>query len=84
MDIIRPCSNIRDNDGKYPEALDDLLGRFISGIPLDPFSGEPFRYVLEERGYLLYSVGPNGIDEEGRGYSDTPRGDDIRRRVPLR
>jgi len=74
----------RDNAQKYPEALDDLLGRFISEIPLDPFSGESFRYILEERGFLLYSVGPNGIDEEGRGYSDKPRGDGIRRRVPLR
>ena len=73
----------RDNAQKYPEALDDLLGRYIDEIPLDPFSGEPFRYILEERGFLLYSVGPNGIDEDGRDRSDAPRGDDIRRRVPL-
>ena len=30
------------------------------------------------------AVGPNGIDEDGRDRSDAPRGDDIRRRVPLR
>jgi hypothetical protein len=68
----------RDN-GSYPERLDDLLGRYMDEIPLDPFSGEPLRYILEEGGYLLYSIGPNGIDEEGRGYSDAPKGDDIRR-----
>ncbi|MCL2709903.1 MAG: hypothetical protein FWE95_03385 [Planctomycetaceae bacterium] len=76
----------RDNE-KYPESLDDLLGRTIDEMPLDPFSsnpaGESFRYVLEEQGFLLYSVGPNGIDEDGRGYSDAPRGDDIRRRLPV-
>jgi len=74
----------RDNDGKYPEVLDDLQGRYMDEIPLDPFSGESFRYILEDGGFLLYSVGPNGIDEEGRGYNDTPKGDDLRRRMPLR
>ena len=72
----------RDN-GSYPAALDDLLGHDIDEIPLDPFSKEPFRYILEEPGYLLYSVGPNGIDEDGRDRSDDPRGDDTRRRVPV-
>jgi len=69
--------------GEYPEVLDDLLGHYIDEMPLDPFSGESFRYVWEESGYLLYSVGPNGIDEDGRGYNDMPKGDDIRRRVPI-
>ena len=76
----------RDN-GEYPEALDDLLGHTIDEMPLEPFSsnpaGEPFRYILEERGFLLYSVGPNGIDEDGRGNNDVPKGDDIRRRLPM-
>jgi len=76
----------RDN-GEYPAALDDLLGHYIDEIPLDPFAsnpaGEAFRYILEEPGFLLYSVGPNGVDEEGRGNNDVPKGDDIRRRVPL-
>jgi hypothetical protein len=71
----------RDN-GNYPEALDDLLEHYIDELPLDPFSGEAFRYIVESEGYLLYSVGPNGIDEDGRGRGDDPRGDDIRRRVP--
>jgi hypothetical protein len=74
----------RDNGGKYPDTLDALLGRYIDAIPLDPFSGESFRYIVEPPGYLLYSVGPNGIDEDGRDRSDTPKGDDLRRRVPIR
>ena len=73
----------RDHDGNYPAALADLRERYLEEIPLDPFSGEAFRYVLEESGFLLYSVGPNGIDEEGRGNGDEPKGDDIRRRMPI-
>jgi hypothetical protein len=73
----------RDHDGNYPATVEDLRGRFINEIPLDPFSGDLFRYVVEESGFLLYSVGPNGMDEEGRGNGDTPKGDDIRRRMPI-
>ncbi|MCL2743169.1 MAG: hypothetical protein FWE67_04890 [Planctomycetaceae bacterium] len=74
----------RHNCGYYPSTLDALLGRYIDEIPLDPFSGEPFRYIAGEPGsaspnFLLYSVGPNGIDEEGRDHSGIPKGDDIRR-----
>ena len=69
----------RDNGG-YPDELDALQERYIAEIPLDPFSGEAFRYVKEDEKYLLYSVGPNGIDNEGRNHSDEPKGDDIRRR----
>jgi hypothetical protein len=65
----------------YPGGLNDLQERYLAEIPLDPFSGESFRYIVEPPDYLLYSVGPNGIDEEGRGSSDVPKGDDIRCRA---
>jgi len=70
----------RRDKGGYPDELDALQGDYIAKIPLDPFSGEPFCYVKEGANYLLYSVGPNGIDEEGRDHNDVPKGDDIRRR----
>ena len=73
----------REHDGNYPGKLEDLPG---IEIPLDPFSGKPFRYIMEpaedgKPGFLLYSVGPNGVDDEGRYYDDFPKGDDIRRRT---
>ena len=69
------------DSGHYPDVLDALLEGYLDELPLDPFSGTALRYVVEPpEGFLLYSVGPNGIDDEGRGHSDFPRGDDIRRR----
>lgn len=49
--------------GKYPESLEALqLGEMIR----DPFSGEPFRYRVDpKRGFLLYSVSENGVDDGG-------------------
>ena len=69
----------RDN-GDYPDGLDALRERYIAEIPIDPFSGKAFRYVKEGENYLLYSVGSNGVDDEGRNHNDEPKGDDIRRR----
>jgi len=39
-------------------------------------------YRLEHDGYLLYSVGVNGLDDDGRGPDDQPRGDDLSVRMP--
>ena len=49
--------------GKYPETLDALTPNPLEAILLDPFSNKPFLYERRGRGFLIYSVGPNGIDE---------------------
>jgi hypothetical protein len=36
-------------------------------LPIDPFSGSPLVYRPTADGYLLYSVGPNRINEHGNG-----------------
>jgi hypothetical protein len=68
--------------GRYPAELDELAPNYLGKVPDDLFSGNPLIYRLEEGGYLLYSVGPNGTDEGGRGYDD-PRGDDMGIRMPV-
>lgn len=52
--------------GRYPERLDQLVPEFLPEVPEDPFLGEPLRYVVEENGYAVYSVGQDGIDDGGR------------------
>ena len=49
----------------YPESLEGVPA-LADAMPLDPFSGEPCRYQLTEEGFLLYSVGPNGVDDKGK------------------
>jgi len=52
--------------GDYPETLDLLTPEILEGLPADPFSGEDFRYTLEEDlEYLLYSVGKDMNDDGG-------------------
>jgi len=69
--------------GRYPKALAELAPKYLSQIPQDSFSGEALIYRAAEKGYLLYSVGINGQDDEGRGRDDTPAGDDLSVRMPL-
>jgi hypothetical protein len=53
-------------------------------VPTDLYSGKALIYRPSENGYLLYSVGVNGLDEQGRGRDDTPPGDDPSIRMPPR
>ncbi len=47
--------------GSFPATLDSLPAEET----LDPLSGEPFRYRLEEGGFVLYSIGPDKVDDGG-------------------
>lgn len=38
----------------------------LGQLRIDPFSGEPFIYRTTKDGYVLYSVGPNSVDNGGR------------------
>jgi hypothetical protein len=73
------------DEKRYPKTLDALAPRYLPAIPSDLFSGKALIYRPADsgNGYLLYSVGVNGRDEEGRGYDDDPRGDDLPVRMPL-
>jgi hypothetical protein len=69
--------------GRYPKTLDALAGDYLPAVPQDLFSSKSLIYRPGENGYLLYSVGVNGKDEEGRSYDDDPPGDDLVVRMPL-
>jgi type II secretory pathway pseudopilin PulG len=73
----------RADMGRYPARLDELAPKYLPKVPGDLFSGGPLIYRPTEAGYLLYSVGANGLDEDGRWTDDDPRGDDIRVRMPV-
>jgi hypothetical protein len=69
--------------GHYPKKLNDLAPKYLAKVPLDLFSGKPLIYRTSKNGYLLFSVGPNGRDDQGRGLYDDPPGDDLSVRMPL-
>ena len=82
IDIALSLAAHRAEQGEFPDRLGALVPGSLDEIPVDLFSGEPLLYERTETGYVLYSVGPNGIDEGGRGVDDTPRGDDVAVKSP--
>lgn len=57
--------------GNYPETLDVLAPEFIEAVPHDIINGEPLHYRRTEDGnFLLYSVGWNETDDQGRIVED--------------
>jgi hypothetical protein len=53
--------------GAWPKELAELVPAYLDKVPLDPFSGKPYRYRIEEGGqYRLWSVGEDLKDDDGR------------------
>jgi hypothetical protein len=62
--------------GHWPDALDELVPRFLERVPRDLIGGRPLKYRLGENGtFLLYSVGWNGRDDFGVAGQDSFEGD---------
>jgi hypothetical protein len=74
----------KKDTGKYPPKLADLAPKYLPSIPDDVFSDQPLVYKPTNDGYLLYSVGANGKDEGGQSFYDSPPGDDLAVRMPVR
>ena len=55
-----------ESENKTPaKAPSDLVPRYLSEIPLDPFSSEPLRSISTPQGIEFYSVGPDRSDNKG-------------------
>jgi len=55
----------RGKHGKLPGVLDEAAPEFVPSIPLDPFTQSPLRSRRDGDDFLLYSVGPDGVDNGG-------------------
>ena len=61
--------------GQYPTSLTALVPGFLKAIPDDPFAlSGPLKYARKGKGYVLYSVGPDGKDNGGMPISPTGEG----------
>jgi hypothetical protein len=51
---------------RWPERLDALVPRYLAVVPIDPFDGRPLRLRRLPDGLVIYSVGPDQVDDGGR------------------
>jgi hypothetical protein len=59
----------RARQGSFPDDLSPLSPELLPFVPLDPATGKPLVYVKSETGFLLYSLGPDRVDDGGAPHS---------------
>ena len=67
-EIILACAieRFRNDHKKLPDALDQLVPKYIAAVPNDVFTGKPLRYKIKsDSHYILYSIGEDGVDDGG-------------------
>jgi hypothetical protein len=65
------AERFRKAKGRWPKDLAELKPRYLREVPLDPFSNGELRFVPTKDGILIYSVGEEGKDNNGkREYGD--------------
>ncbi len=63
--------------GQWPEKLDDLVPDYLVVAPIDPFDGKPLRFKSGGDKIVIYSVGPDSVDDGGAAYDRKTETGDI-------
>lgn len=66
-----------------PESLAELVPEFLPAVPVDPFDGQPLRFIRRGDELLIYSVGYNNADDGGVENEHSGKPDAVFR-LPLR
>ena len=59
------------DNGAFPSSLEQLIPDYLPAIPVDPFDGDAIRAKFEAGEIVVYSVGPDRIDDRGRPEIDS-------------
>jgi len=51
---------------KFPDKLADLVPAYLKSVPKDPFDGNELRYKRLEAGFVIYSIGEDLSDDDGK------------------
>lgn len=63
MHILLALREYKDANGRWPDSLDQIKDKVPAEAMIYPFTGGSFIYKVKGDKFLLYSVGPNKIDE---------------------
>lgn len=70
------------DEGRFPTRAEELVPKYMRQIPTDPFTGEPLKLKTTAEGVVVYSVGPDGVDDQGTPLTEyEPAKGDIRVRI---
>jgi len=55
----------RAHGGEIPASLASLVPDYLPALPRDPMDNQPLRFKKLPRGYVVYSIGADGVDNGG-------------------
>lgn len=55
---------------RLPARLEDLVSEYLDQTPIDPFDDAPLRYRLQGDGAIIYSIGRDGVDDQGKQFAE--------------
>ena len=64
-DAMIAIERYRRQHGEMPDTLDAVVPEILPQMPIDPFDGNPLRYMLGENEVVIYSIGRDGVDNGG-------------------
>jgi hypothetical protein len=67
----------RAEKGQFPDSLAVLAPAYMKEVPKDLFTDGPLVYRKTQKGYLLYSLGPNMKDDGGKTMEESQESFDI-------
>jgi len=68
--VALAIEHYRAEHGHWPTTLEDLTRNYLTEIPLDPFDRKPLRFRQRVDHVVIYSVGPDGVDDDGNVSND--------------
>jgi hypothetical protein len=63
--VMVAVERFRQAHQRWPNALEELVPPFLEKIPDDPYTGTRLLYRRLPDGVVIYSVGPDGVDNGG-------------------
>ena len=56
----------RLQNGEWPSSSPQVVRTYLKQTPIDRINGEPLKVVVDKDVFKVYSVGPDGDDDQGR------------------
>ena len=83
-EIAFAIGNFQSKYDRLPNSLDELTPEFLDRPPVDPYQDSPLNYICRDGGFMIYSVGPDGVDNGGRLRNEVEKGGEYDIRVAVK
>jgi hypothetical protein len=64
--VALAAERFRQKNGQWPASPDELVqAGLLKAVPTDPYDGKPIRLARTADGLIVYSIGPDKVDNGG-------------------